>query len=256
MAYGYCLIWCAGLVAAFWALRGGRLILAGIFIGLLTLKPQLGLLIPVALLAIGAWRTIFAAAATTIIIVMAPTLYYGLEYWHEFFEIVSRHKEILEEKIKDLTLVISYYAFLIDVGVSVSNALKLQWGVMIASACLVFVVWRQQTIGWDLKFATLMSATMISVPYLWHYEIAMFAPIGLFLLRSGAITLNIPGGFILVMLWIGTTPIIVASVIGVADLPFVRVIAPIIAMIALAMSLTKAWQVTHQSKSQAAVSSE
>jgi len=41
-----------------------RPILAGVFIGLLAIKPHLALLFPVALIAIGAWRTLLAAAVT------------------------------------------------------------------------------------------------------------------------------------------------------------------------------------------------
>ena len=47
--------------AYFWS---SRPILAGICIGLLAIKPQMGVLIPFALLAAGQWRTIWAAAAT------------------------------------------------------------------------------------------------------------------------------------------------------------------------------------------------
>ena len=73
-------LWVAGLLAALAAFRGRRYILAGFFIGLLTLKPQLGLLIPVALIACGAWRTIASAAVTTIVISALATLVVGIEY--------------------------------------------------------------------------------------------------------------------------------------------------------------------------------
>jgi arabinofuranan 3-O-arabinosyltransferase len=75
------LFWLAALLAALAALGQGRWVLAGVFIGLLTLKPQLGVMIPVALLAIGAWRTILSASVTTVLLLALPTLYYGLDYW-------------------------------------------------------------------------------------------------------------------------------------------------------------------------------
>jgi arabinofuranan 3-O-arabinosyltransferase len=81
------LIWLAGLLAAFAALRDERWILAGVFIGLLTIKPQYGLLIPVALVAAGLWRTFFSASATTIVVAVVPTIWTGLDYWGLFIQI-------------------------------------------------------------------------------------------------------------------------------------------------------------------------
>ena len=58
-----------------------RPILAGMLIGLATYKPQLGLLVPVALVAAGQWRSILSAAATTLCIVGLSTAAFGIEIW-------------------------------------------------------------------------------------------------------------------------------------------------------------------------------
>src|SRR5262249_3025773 len=70
------------------ALFGGALVLlqrspivAGCLIGLLSFKPHLGILIPIALVAGGHWRAIAAAAVTVIVLALASAAAFGLATW-------------------------------------------------------------------------------------------------------------------------------------------------------------------------------
>src|SRR5437763_2867205 len=77
------LITAAMLVTIFaWLDRGP--IVAGILIGLLTLKPQLGILFPVILIASGRWRVFASAAVTTFIIAGVTALVFGPQVWIDF----------------------------------------------------------------------------------------------------------------------------------------------------------------------------
>src|SRR5579871_5731054 len=58
--------------------------LAGILIGLLAYKPQFGVMIPIALLAGGYWRTIGGAILTVAALVAICTLAFGTDIWHAF----------------------------------------------------------------------------------------------------------------------------------------------------------------------------
>jgi alpha-1,2-mannosyltransferase len=49
--------------------------------GLLTIKPQLGLLIPLMLMLTGRWRTIAAAIVTIMVLCVATMLAFGPEIW-------------------------------------------------------------------------------------------------------------------------------------------------------------------------------
>jgi hypothetical protein len=66
----------------FWLDR--RPIAAGILIGLLTLKPQLGILFPVMLIASGRWRVFGSAAATALVLAGATALVFGPQVWVDF----------------------------------------------------------------------------------------------------------------------------------------------------------------------------
>jgi hypothetical protein len=54
---------------------------SGILFGLLTYKPQIGLLVPLALVVARAWRTIVTATVTALVLGLVTTLLYGLSIW-------------------------------------------------------------------------------------------------------------------------------------------------------------------------------
>src|SRR6266404_4795267 len=61
-----------------------RPVLAGVFIGCLTYKPQWGILIPVALVASGQWRAIASAAATIVFLGGVSIAAFGSGAWGAF----------------------------------------------------------------------------------------------------------------------------------------------------------------------------
>lgn len=60
-------------------------ILSGILLGLVTLKPQPGVIIPIAWLAARNWRALLAGAATFAILSLIPLLWFGPQSWLGFF---------------------------------------------------------------------------------------------------------------------------------------------------------------------------
>ncbi|NJS38723.1 MAG: DUF2029 domain-containing protein [Rhodobacteraceae bacterium] len=198
------LFWMAGLLAALAALRAERWILAGVLIGCLTLKPQLGLMIPFALLGIGAWRTILAAVVTTIVLMAGPTLIYGLEYWSLLQALFVEHGDRMIYSCQSVRLMISPVNTLCFYGLASQSALPIQWGIMALMMALVLWVWRSDRAGFDVKVAVLLIAILLSAPYLWYYEGALMAAIALFLIRGGVL-LTRPGHVVLLfLLWIGS----------------------------------------------------
>ncbi len=78
------------LIAGLWMVDV-RPVIAGICFGLLTIKPQLGILLPFVLAAGGRWRA-FASAATTAVAMFALTLVlFGIEPWNGFFHNTVPH---------------------------------------------------------------------------------------------------------------------------------------------------------------------
>lgn len=74
----------AAMLLAIFAYLDRRPLLAGLLIGVLTLKPQLGLLLPVMLAASGRWRVFWIAAITTLAIAALTAAVFGPETWTDF----------------------------------------------------------------------------------------------------------------------------------------------------------------------------
>ena len=73
--------------AAVWLDR--RPALAGLCLGCLSYKPQLGIVVPLALAVAGRWRCFAAAAATVLVLAAAATLAFGVDIWPAFFADMS-----------------------------------------------------------------------------------------------------------------------------------------------------------------------
>ena len=79
-----------------------RPILAGVLIGLLTFKPHLGIVLPFALVALGAWRVIASAAVTALALVAVSTAIFGLDAWRDYFAVVGPYQTELLRQLRGL----------------------------------------------------------------------------------------------------------------------------------------------------------
>src|SRR5260370_26041058 len=62
-----------------------RPVLSGICLGLLSYKPQYGLLFPLVLIAASQWTVFFTAGAVAVAMAFASWLAFGTESWQAFF---------------------------------------------------------------------------------------------------------------------------------------------------------------------------
>jgi hypothetical protein len=74
----------AAMMVAIFALLDRKPVIAGVLIGLLTIKPQLGILFPFVLIASGRWRVFFTAALTALALAGLTALMFGSQVWIDF----------------------------------------------------------------------------------------------------------------------------------------------------------------------------
>lgn len=74
------------LLISVFALMDRKPLMAGFLIGLLTIKPQLGMLFPFFLIASQRWRVFGAAALTTVALVAITTAIFGTQVWVDFIQ--------------------------------------------------------------------------------------------------------------------------------------------------------------------------
>ena len=162
-----------------------RAVLAGVLIGLLAYKPQFGVMIPIALVAGGYWRTIMAAALTVLALCGLSTLLFGFEIWSAFLE--SRHftkSVVLEtggtgwEKIQSLFSAVRMW------GGSIALAYAMQAALAVFLAVSLFRLWRSSA-DHDVKAAGLAAASLLATPYCLDYDLMALAPGLAFLTAAG-----------------------------------------------------------------------
>ncbi|MGH6673756.1 MAG: glycosyltransferase family 87 protein [Xanthobacteraceae bacterium] len=152
-----------------------RPVLAGILFGILTIKPQIGLLLPVVLLLERRWVTIAVAVATTAVLVAATSMIYGWNIWVEFWDKVIPQQQWLTVHGKGMlfTLVSSVFYG----GRLMFLPLKVDWALQgVASAfafgAIVWTYWKRRDPA--LSLALLVTATFLFTPYILNYDMVMF----------------------------------------------------------------------------------
>ena len=172
------------------SLMGGSLtlmqrspVLSGVCLGLLTYKPQFGVLFPVALAAGGRWRVVAAAAVTSACLVLLSWMAFGSAPWLEFLEGLGKTSDaILTQGLAEFARLQSVFGFVRASGGSETLAYWLQAGITLASATIVWFLWRSQA-AYELKAAGLGCAALLATPYIYMYDMVALAIPLAFLLR-------------------------------------------------------------------------
>ncbi|MBN9594792.1 MAG: DUF2029 domain-containing protein [Afipia sp.] len=225
----------AALLGGFLTLLNRRPVIAGILLGLLSYKPQFGLLIPLVLLVTGRWTTMLSATATVAVLIGASTLLFGVSVWHAFIESATFTRTIVLEaggtgweKIQSLFSAVRMWGGSIDAAYAAQGALAL------TLAASVVWLWRSQA-AFELKAAALAIACLLATPYVLDYDMVVLGIAIAFLVRHG-----LARGFhpyeisLLALAW--AAPFLTRSIAGLSGVPL-----GLIVMLALyAMTLRRA----------------
>jgi hypothetical protein len=148
-----------------------RPILAGVLFGLLTSKPQLGLVLPFALLALRAWKTIAAACLTTALLVASSLVAFGPEPWRVFLTQTSAFQWQLLKRFSGFYTVMmsSVMAEARTLGVPFDAALSLQ--AVVSLTVLILATWAvTKTQCARQRAFILVSAVPLITPYGFNYD--------------------------------------------------------------------------------------
>ena len=142
--------------------------LAGVLFGLLTFKPQLGVLIPVALVAMGAWRAIAAACLTALAGVLISGFVYGFALWplwaHAIIEYAHRFPPVI-----DYMPTIAANAAMLGAPPALAQALQI-----VVALFVGWQVWRIWRGGATPRAAALLIVgTFLATPHAFNYDMPM-----------------------------------------------------------------------------------
>jgi arabinofuranan 3-O-arabinosyltransferase len=175
----------ASLIGATLYLMPVRPALAGVCLGLLSYKPQYGLLFPIVLIAASQWRVFVAAAITAVALAVASWLAFGTESWQAFFHWMPMFSQaFLTEGRAPWGKMQSIFALVRYCGGSEQLGWVLQWIMSGMVVVLVALIWRSR-ISYSLKAAALAAGTLLITPYLFLYDLMVLAIAVAFLVRIG-----------------------------------------------------------------------
>lgn len=161
----------AALLAGGLRLAATNQIAAGVLLGLATYKPQLGLLVPVGLVAASLWRTAAAAVATVLLLVVATSLVFGAEIWPAWLAALPGFsRQFAAESGAILHLMPTVFAALLQLGIAPPLAQAVQWATTAALAAGVWLLYRRSG-GGRLAAAALLVAAPLATPYAFVFDL-------------------------------------------------------------------------------------
>jgi len=176
----------------YFLLRGRREFLAGIVLGCLIFKPQLGLAAAIVFLLIGAWKIVGGAVLSASAQLSVGVLYYGLEPLRQWVHMLWNTRTILpllEPRPYQTYSLRTFWSMLVPAH---DFALVLYVVSVSVTLGLTIALWRRgQSVPLALRYASLLLATVLLAPHLTVYDLVILAPAFLLLadwLASGGHT--------------------------------------------------------------------
>ncbi len=167
--------WTAALLGGGLSLLERRPLLAGALFGLQIYKPQLGLLIPVALLAGRQWRAIVAASITAGALLILSALWFGTDVWADYLRNAGPlRRAFLDDGTGLWHRYVSVFVMARRLGAPADAAYVIQAITGVLACIAVAWVWFRDTPS-GIRNAVLVLGTCLATPYLQDYDLVFGA---------------------------------------------------------------------------------
>ncbi len=192
---------CALLLGGF-GLVGRRPALGGALLGVLTYKPQLWLMVPVALIAARQWKALAAAAAAALLLAAASAALFGIEPWRDWITLMTSPSALFTKWSAIARLngqSIYTYAALLGAPAPLANMMQ-----ALAAAIAAAIVWwcHRRPMAAEPRLAVLLAATMLAAPHVIDYDALMLGLAAtLVFARALEEGLRLPETILLVLVW-------------------------------------------------------
>ena len=167
---------------ALWLER--RPIVAGLMFGALVYKPQLALMIPIALIASRRWTTFAAAAVSAAALCAASYLTWGEAVWRGFLDASPLARAALERHLVGDEKMQSVFAAVRLLHGPLALAYCAQGATALAAAAALIWLQRRDFRG-SSEGPALVAATLLASPFLLDYDLTLLAFPLAYLARAG-----------------------------------------------------------------------
>jgi hypothetical protein len=211
----------AGLAA--WDRKPAR---AGVWFGLLSFKPQLGLLLPIAALSAGRWRLIAAAAITALALAALAATVFGVAAWRDFLAQTGPAQTTMMlhgvGPFQWMTPSALMSARLLGLGGL--PALAIQTGFALFGGWLVWNAYRRKASDPNLRAALLIVATFVASPQSFNYDLIPLSMATLILAQRSTATVD---QLVSTLMW--ATPLVVVP-LNFAHVPIIPLLLTVAAL--------------------------
>jgi hypothetical protein len=146
-----------------------RPFVAGLLLGLLVVKPQLGLVLPLALLAGREWRAIAGAASSSAGLILLSILVFGWAPYQAWLGNAGLIASIASEGLAGWHRMASVYGALRQIGLASGAAWAVHAIVALAAAGAACLIWYRRA-ALEARAGALAAATALASPYLFVYD--------------------------------------------------------------------------------------
>jgi alpha-1,2-mannosyltransferase len=160
----------------FFLLRDKRDFLAGLVLGCLIFKPQLGLAAAIVFVSIGAWRTVLGAVLSAVAQLSVGVFYYGIEplrRWMYVLRNVGHVLPLLEPKLYQTHSLRTFWSMLVPGEVSPLGPYILSAMVVLA---FTIACWTRGFGSLPLRYSSLVLTAVLVAPHLTVYDLVILAP--------------------------------------------------------------------------------
>jgi hypothetical protein len=159
----------AALFIAGIALLPKRPLLGGILLGLMVVKPQLGIVLPFALVAGREWRAFAGAALSSAGLLLFGLLVFGWQSYMAWLGNAGLYSSVVADGLAGWQRMASVYSALRFDGLGAAPAWIAQGLVALAAIAAVCMLWLRST-DWGVRAGALAAATALASPYLFFYD--------------------------------------------------------------------------------------
>jgi Glycosyltransferase family 87 len=197
---------------------------AGILLGLLSYKPQIWVLVPLALLAARQWRALAWMIGTVMALALTSLVVFGLEFWLAFLEAAreAQSSGFVDEMFKLMfTQMTTLLAAARMLGLPPEVAIAVQLAGAILAVAAVWQAFRHHGSS-NARTAVLVAAMFLISPYTLNYDLLLLMPVAVALFRQAAAQGFYPGErVVLAALWLIPTAGMILNRYGLPVVPLI-----------------------------------
>lgn len=181
----------AALLIGALRLMDRRPVLSGVLFALLTMKPQLGLLVPLMLVLTARWRCLLSASAATLALAGITALALGIDAWINYVKVAMPMQQIVLTHGSGIFPAMMPTAFM---NARIAQLpLEWCWAIqaivsVLAIAAIVWAFWKPR--DRTLSLALFVTASFLATPYAFNYDMVVFSWIVLLIRDHGASTMK------------------------------------------------------------------